>query len=62
MDEESKIRVRYPTGRGALRIGDYRPGETYMVHVAEAKRLVEVKGFEYVDACANDADQANEEQ
>lgn len=62
MDEESKVHVRYPTSRGALRVGDYVPGETYMVAAAEAQRLVEVKGFEYVDACADDADQANEEQ
>lgn len=62
MNEQPKIRVRYPVNRGALRIGDYLPGETYLVHAAEAKRLVEVKGFEYVDAVADDADQASEEQ
>lgn len=61
MDEESKVRVRYPAGRGALRVGDYVPGETYIVHAAEARRLVEVKGFEYVDAHAGDADQTSEE-
>jgi len=61
MNDEPKIRVRYPADRGALRVGDYVPGETYMVHAAEARRLVEVKGFEYVDACADDADQASEE-
>ena len=62
MDAEPKVGVRYPVGRGALRIGEYVPGETYMVPAAEARRLVEVKGFEYVDASADDADQSNEEQ
>lgn len=61
MNDELKVRVRYPVNGGALRVGDYVPGETYTVHAAEAKRLVEVKRFEYVDAVADDVDQASEE-
>lgn len=52
---ESTVKVRYPVNRGALRIGDYRPGVVYDVPATEAERLVKVKGFEYVDASRVDA-------
>lgn len=61
MNDETKVRVCYPLNRGAVRVGYYQPGLTYTVTALEAKRLVETKGFEYVDGEAADADHESED-
>lgn len=42
-----RINVVLPKAVGALRVGDYVPGEAVELEADEAIRLVEVKGFQY---------------
>jgi hypothetical protein len=60
MSKTTTYKVILPNGKrkGLLACGPYKPGAEYAVPAAEALRLVEVKGFEFVDKGAEKAARA----
>lgn len=52
MNDSAKYKVILPAGKrpGIVRCGAFEPGNEYAVSASEALRLVETKGFEFVDA------------